>query len=120
MVDSRRTDPNLSIAAAKTKGKNSWHDNDNERWPGIASRFQLVILVGRRSKQLFNGARPRIPADPLKQRNTSIALEEFRRGLIPFRGQNGNESQAVFASIDTIVNPTVVEHDPDFDLTKSE
>ena len=30
-----------------------------------------------------------IPADPLKRRNTNIALEELRRGLLPFRGKNG-------------------------------
>jgi DNA-directed RNA polymerase omega subunit len=53
-------------------------------WPGIASRFQLVILAGLRSKQLLHGARPRIAADPLKRKNTAIALEELRQGLIPF------------------------------------
>jgi DNA-directed RNA polymerase omega subunit len=95
-------------------------DNGNERWPGIVSRFQLVILAGRRSKQLFQGARPRIAADPLKKRNTSIALEELRRGLIPFSGQNGNEPEAVLASVDTLVTTTVVEHGPDFDLPKAE
>jgi DNA-directed RNA polymerase omega subunit len=91
----------------------------NQHWPGIVSRFQLVILAGRRSKQLFNGAQSRIPTDPLKKRNTSIALEELRRGLISFRGQNGNNAQAVPASNDT-VNPTIVEHGPAFDLPKAE
>lgn len=73
--------------------------NGTEGWPGIVSRFQLVILAGRRSKQLLNGARPRIPVDPLKRRNTSIALEELRRGLVPFSGQLGNEPQMAPASI---------------------
>jgi DNA-directed RNA polymerase omega subunit len=68
--------------------------NGTEGWPGIVSRFQLVLLAGRRSKQLFQGARPRIPADPRKRRNTSIALEELRRGLVPF-SQNGTKSQAI-------------------------
>jgi DNA-directed RNA polymerase omega subunit len=54
-------------------------------WPGIVSRFQLVILAGMRSKQLLRGAQPRIAADKLKRRNTSIALEELRRGLVPFQ-----------------------------------
>jgi DNA-directed RNA polymerase omega subunit len=54
-------------------------------WPGIVSRFQLVILATHRSKQLLQGAQPRIVADRLKRRNTSIALEELRRGLIPFK-----------------------------------
>jgi DNA-directed RNA polymerase omega subunit len=70
-------------------------DNGYESWPGIVSRFQLVLLAGRRSKQLFAGAHPRIPADPLKRRNTSIALEELRRGLVPFSAHNRKVSQAV-------------------------
>ena len=72
------------------KGKPTWHHNGKEGWPGIVSRFQLVILAGRRSKQLLNGAQPRIPVDPLKRRNTSIALEELRRGLVPFNGQHAD------------------------------
>ena len=53
-------------------------------WPGINSRFQLVILAARRSKQLLQGAKPRI-VDVLKRQNTTIALEELKRGLIPFK-----------------------------------
>jgi DNA-directed RNA polymerase omega subunit len=60
-------------------------NNDNDEWPGIVSRFQLVILAGLRSKQLLRGATPRIAADRLKRRNTSIALEELKRGVIPFK-----------------------------------
>ena len=56
----------------------------NDGWPGIVSRFQLVVLAGLRSKQLFQGARPRIAVDPLKRKNIGIALEELRQGLIPF------------------------------------
>jgi len=54
-------------------------------WPGIVSRFQLAILAAHRSKQLLLGAQPRIVADRLKRRNTSIALEELKRGLILFK-----------------------------------
>ena len=53
-------------------------------WPGIVSRFQLVVVAGLRSKQLFRGARPRIEAGSLKRKNTGIALEELKRGLIRF------------------------------------
>lgn len=81
-----------SVAATATGGNFRGNEGDG-RWPGIVSRFQLVLLAGRRSKQLFNGAHPRIPADPLKKRNTSIALEELRQGLVPFAGQPGNASQ---------------------------
>jgi DNA-directed RNA polymerase omega subunit len=64
-------------------------------WPGIVSRFQLVILATHRSKQLLRGAQPRIVADRLKRRNTSIALEELRRGLIPFKPLEREEAQSV-------------------------
>ena len=89
-------------------------------WPGIVSRFQLVILAGRRSKQLYNGAQSRIPTDPLKKRNTSIALEELRRGLITFRDENGIPPQTVLVSNDTNINTAVVKPRPDFDLPKAE
>lgn len=95
-------------------------DNGNERWPGIYSRFQLIILAGRRSKQLYNGALPRIPADSLKRRNTSIALEEIRRGLIPFKSENGKESQSVPALTKTIVSSEVLEYGADFKFPGAE
>jgi DNA-directed RNA polymerase omega subunit len=56
-----------------------------ERWPGIDSSFRLIILAAKRSKQLLNGSLPRIEAEPGRRRNTSIALEETKRGLVPFR-----------------------------------
>ncbi|MFN2533511.1 MAG: DNA-directed RNA polymerase subunit omega [Pyrinomonadaceae bacterium] len=56
------------------------------------SIFRLIVVAGLRSKQLLRGSTPRIVADPLRKRNTSIALEEVRRGLIKF-SVNGN-SQA--------------------------
>jgi len=55
-----------------------------EQWPGINSRYQLIIVAGLRSKQLVRGSLPRIEADPRKRRNTSIALEEVKRGLVVF------------------------------------
>ena len=61
------------------------NDATAAEWPGIVSRFQLVILATHRSKQLLRGAQPRIVADRLKRRNTSIALEELKRGLIFFK-----------------------------------
>lgn len=76
--------------------------NGNGSWPGIVSRFQLVLLAGHRSKQLYKGAQPRIPTDPLKKRNTSIALEELRRGLVTFSGLKTIDSQVIPASIDSI------------------
>ena len=84
-------------------------DYGYEGWPGIVSRFQLILLAGLRSKQLFKGAHPRIPADPLKRRNTSIALEELRQGLVPFMAQNRSASQMSPTAIDTVESPTLVE-----------
>jgi DNA-directed RNA polymerase omega subunit len=55
-----------------------------ERWPGVDSRFRLVIVAAQRSKQLQRGAHPRIEADPKRRRTTSIALEEVKLGLVPF------------------------------------
>ena len=55
-----------------------------EQWPGIDSRYRLIVVAALRSKQLLRGAAPRIAADPLKRRNTSIALEEVKQGLVPF------------------------------------
>lgn len=53
-------------------------------WPGIDSRFRLVVVAAQRSKQLQRGARPRIAEDPKRRRSTSIALEEVKLGLVPF------------------------------------
>ena len=53
-------------------------------WPGIDSRFRLIIVAGLRTKQLLHGSKPRIDADTSRRRNTSIAVEEVKRGLVPF------------------------------------
>jgi DNA-directed RNA polymerase omega subunit len=75
-------------------------NNENDEWPGIVSRFQLVILAGLRSKQLLRGAQPRIAADKLKRRNTSIALEELKRGVISFKAiEHQNKQVAIEALV---------------------
>lgn len=84
-----------------------------EEWPGIVSRFQLVILAGLRSKQLFRGAKPRIHANALKRRNTSIALEELKQGLVPFRGQQRHNVESMLKLSHT---PIVVEHGSEIEL----
>ena len=71
------------------------NDNTPAEWPGIVSRFQLVILATQRTKQLLSGAQPRIVADRLKRRNTSIALEELKRGLILFKPIGVEEAQSM-------------------------
>ena len=52
--------------------------------PEIDSKYRLIILAAKRSKQLQRGARPRIEIDPLKHKPTRIALEEVIQGKVPF------------------------------------
>lgn len=61
-------------------------------WPGIDSRFRLIIVAGLRTKQLLHGSTPRVEVDPKRRRNTSIALEEVKRGLIDFTRFNKDGS----------------------------
>jgi DNA-directed RNA polymerase omega subunit len=70
------------------------NENTPAEWPGIVSRFQLVILAAHRHKQLLLGAQPRIATDRLK-RNTSIALEELKRGLILFKPVTVEEAHSM-------------------------
>jgi DNA-directed RNA polymerase subunit omega len=57
---------------------------EEEEWAGIDSKFRLIVVAALRSKQLQRGAHPRIEADSRRHRNTTIALEEVKRGLVPF------------------------------------
>ena len=52
--------------------------------PEIDSKYRLIILAAKRSKQLQRGARPRIEIDPTKHKFTRIALEEVIQGTIRF------------------------------------
>jgi DNA-directed RNA polymerase subunit K/omega len=52
-------------------------------------------VAAQRSKQLQRGSRPRIGADPNRRRNTSIALEEVKLGLVPFVNNTNDESDEV-------------------------
>lgn len=54
-------------------------------WPGIDSRFRLIIVAGLRAKQLLHGSTPRIEVDKGRRRHTSIALEEVKRGLVHYK-----------------------------------
>ena len=52
--------------------------------PEMDSKYRLIIVAAKRSKQLQRGARPRVEADPQKHKPTRIALEEVQRGKVPF------------------------------------
>jgi DNA-directed RNA polymerase subunit omega len=62
--------------------------------PEIDSKYRLIILAAKRSKQLQRGARPRIEIDPTKHKPTRIALEEVVRGTVNFTIDNGDEEPA--------------------------
>ncbi|MDT4953315.1 MAG: polymerase Rpb6 [Acidobacteriota bacterium] len=60
------------------------HISNEEEWPGIDSRYRLIVVTALRAKQLLRGSHPRIEVDSQRRKNTSIALEEVKRGLVPF------------------------------------
>lgn len=60
--------------------------------PEIDSKYRLIILAAKRSKQLQRGARPRIDIDTLKHKNTRIALEEVMQGRVNFTKTDEEEA----------------------------
>lgn len=61
--------------------------------PEIDSKYRLIILAAKRSKQLQRGARPRIEIDTQKHKNTRIALEEVVRGRVNFTVTKDDEEE---------------------------
>ena len=49
----------------------------------IDSKYRLVLLAAKRSKQLQRGAKPRIFSSAKK--TTRVAIEEVRRGLVQYQ-----------------------------------
>jgi DNA-directed RNA polymerase omega subunit len=62
--------------------------------PEIDSKYRLIILAAKRSKQLQRGARPRIDIDTQKHKNTRVALEEVMRGRVNFKVNNDGDEDA--------------------------
>ena len=75
------------------------HEETNETPDSqeIDSKYRLIILAAKRSKQLQRGARPRIDIDATKHKPTRIALEEVIRGTVPFHFKDVNEKEIVEA-----------------------
>ena len=70
-------------------------DEATDTAPDIDSKYRLIILAAKRSKQLQRGARPRIDIDQTKHKPTRIALEEVIRGRVQFHFKTeGEESRA--------------------------
>jgi DNA-directed RNA polymerase omega subunit len=59
--------------------------------PEIDSKYRLIILAAKRSKQLQRGARPRIEIDQTKHKFTRIALEEVVQGRVQFHTKNDGD-----------------------------
>jgi DNA-directed RNA polymerase omega subunit len=60
------------------------NEMDGTNVPEVDSKYRLIILAAKRSKQLQRGAQPRIEIDPQKHKPTRIALEEVIRGRVHF------------------------------------
>jgi DNA-directed RNA polymerase omega subunit len=70
-----------------------------EQRPGVDSVYRLIIVAALRNKQLTRGASPRIESDPQRRRNTSIAIEEVKRGLVPYTTTDVKEKSENDASL---------------------
>lgn len=58
-------------------------ENEKEWTTEIDSKYRLVLLAARRSKQIQKGARPRVHTGARKP--TRVALDEVERGLVPYQ-----------------------------------
>jgi DNA-directed RNA polymerase subunit omega len=57
---------------------------ENDDWTTeIDSKYRLVLLAAKRSKQLQKGAKPRV--NSYAKKNTRVALEEVQRGLVQYQ-----------------------------------
>ena len=57
---------------------------ENNEPPEIDSKYRLIIVAAKRSKQLQRGARPRVDIELTKHKPTRIALEEVVSGKVDF------------------------------------
>ncbi|HEX8843526.1 MAG TPA: DNA-directed RNA polymerase subunit omega [Pyrinomonadaceae bacterium] len=69
------------MAKANVEISENVEENEN---PEMDSKYRLIIVAAKRSKQLQRGARPRIEIDPQKHKTTRIALEEVMQGKVNF------------------------------------
>jgi DNA-directed RNA polymerase omega subunit len=69
---------------AKTEIENLHDAEEESNRPEMDSKYRLIIVAAKRSKQLQRGARPRIDIDPQKHKSTRIALEEVQQGKVHF------------------------------------
>jgi DNA-directed RNA polymerase subunit omega len=60
-----------------------------------ASTYRFIIVAAKRARQLQNGQRSVLPATNKKP--TVLAMEEARRGLVPYSDLAREEEQAAAA-----------------------
>ena len=58
---------------------------------GDASTYRFIIVAAKRARQLQNGQRSVLPATNKKP--TMLAMEEVRRGLVPYADFTNEEQQ---------------------------
>ncbi|MDX6693816.1 MAG: DNA-directed polymerase subunit omega [Blastocatellia bacterium] len=72
---------------AKTIAETIEVEPENEQVE-MDSKYRLIIVAAKRSKQLQRGARPRVDMDTQKHKPTRVALEEVMRGKVFFTIMN--------------------------------
>jgi DNA-directed RNA polymerase subunit omega len=60
-----------------------------------ASTYRFIIVAAKRARQLQNGQRSVLPA--ANKKPTSLAMEETRRGLVPFTDLNLEQTEPAVA-----------------------
>jgi DNA-directed RNA polymerase omega subunit len=53
--------------------------------PPIKGRFLFINVAAMRAKQLRRGAKPRVEIENGREKAERLAMEEIRRGLIPYQ-----------------------------------
>lgn len=61
------------------------NETDQKVQPDIDSKYRLIIVAAKRSKQIQRGANPRVEMDLQKHKPTRVALEELNQKRVPFR-----------------------------------
>lgn len=56
-----------------------------------ASTYRFIIVAAKRARQLQNGQRSVLPA--VNKKPTVLAMEEVRRGLVPYEDLSREEPQ---------------------------
>ena len=67
--------------------------NEQDKLTEVDSKYRLIIVAAKRSKQLQRGARPRVDIDPQKHKPTRIALEEVINGKVDYSIVDGERKK---------------------------